>query len=279
MKEGEVVVGFAVAAGGDPAFGFQPGVGALDRPAMAGLPIARFGPSFLATPDLVSGLAGGDRFVRTAALADSRFDLALAQRLRERLGVVAAVCPQFGGPQRALEQRVDQRQQVSLLVFVAGGEPHLEREAVGVYGQVIAASWPAQERARDLLAPFFASTSDASTITRDQSSLLLPTSRCCSTTIASASNPRRDHSSKRRRQVSPLGNPSSRYGTSSQGVSVHNTYRIPSRQARAGYRHRPGERKRRGGSGSNGANCSHNSSETRHLSGFTRPTRRRRGPA
>jgi hypothetical protein len=60
-------------------------------------------------------------------------------------------------------------------------------------------------------------------------------------------------------------------------VSVNSTYRIPSRHARAEYRCRPGERKRRGGSGSNGANCSHNSSETRHFNGFTRP-RRRRGP-
>ena len=71
-------------------------------------------------------------------------------------------------------------------------------------------------------------------ITRDQSSLFAPASCRCKTTIASASNPRRDHSSNRRRHVSPLGTPSSRYGTSSQGVSVKSTYKTPSRHARAG---------------------------------------------
>ena len=190
--------------------------------------------------------------------------------------MVAAVGPDLAGPELALEQLVDQRQQVVALVVVAGREPDREREPVGVYGQVIAAPWPAQERARDLLAPFFASTNDASTITRDQSSLFAPASRSCKTTSASANSPRRDHSSNRRRHVSPLGNPSSLYGTSSHGVSVNNTYKIPSRHCRGEYRFRPGDRKRRGGSTSNGSNCTHNSSETRHFNGFTRPTRRRR---
>jgi len=97
-----------------------------------------------------------------------------------------------------------------LLVLIAGGESDRERAAVGVYGQVIAAPWFAQERARDLLAPFFAWTSEASTITRDQSSLSAPAKRCRRTAIAFCNNPRRDHSSSRRRQVSPLGKPSSR---------------------------------------------------------------------
>jgi len=34
VEEGEVVVGFAVVAGGDAAFCFQPGVGAFDREAV-----------------------------------------------------------------------------------------------------------------------------------------------------------------------------------------------------------------------------------------------------
>ena len=274
MKEREVVVGFAVAAGCDPAFGFQPGVCAFDRPAVTGLRVACFEAPFLAAPNLLGGLAGRDRFVRPAPLADLRLDFTLAQGLLETLGVVAAVGPDLLRPDLAFEQRVDQRQQMLLLVLVSGRKPHLERRPVGVYGQVIAAPWPAQERARDLLAPFFASTIDASTITRDQSSRFAPASRSCKTTSAPASNPRCAHSSKRRRHVSPLGNPSSRYGTSSHGVSVNNTYKIPSRQARAEYRQRPGDRKRRGGSGSSGANCSHNSSETRHFNAFARPNRR-----
>lgn len=72
---------------------------------------------------------------------------------------------------------IEERDQVAALVLVAGGEANLERVAVSVDREVVAASRPAQERARDLLAPFFASTSEASTITRDQSSL--SASRSC----------------------------------------------------------------------------------------------------
>jgi hypothetical protein len=112
-------------------------------------------------------------------------------------------------------------------------------------------------------------------ITRDQSSLPAPTSRSCKTTSASAKSPRCAHSSNLRLHVSPLGNPSSLYGTSSHGVSVNSTYKIPSKHCLGEYRFRPGDRKRRGGSTSNGSNSPHNSSETRHFNGLTRPTRRR----
>lgn len=78
MEEGEVVVGFAVAAGGDSAFGFQPGVGAFDRPAVACLWVAGFQPSFLASPDLAGRGALGDRLARAARSADPRLDLAFA---------------------------------------------------------------------------------------------------------------------------------------------------------------------------------------------------------
>jgi hypothetical protein len=87
----------------------------------------------------------------------------------------------------------------------------------------------APQRARDLRAPFFASTSEASTITRDQSSLSASTNCARSSVIACWNSPRLDHSSNRRRQVSPLGSPNSRYGTCNQGVSVYNTYKIPSK--------------------------------------------------
>ena len=145
-----------------------------------------------------------------AAFADPRLDLALAQRARKRGGVVAAVGPQLVGSDPARRERVNQRQQVASLVFVAGSEPHLKRCALRVYGEVVATSGTAAERARDLLAPFLASTSDASTITRDQSSLSEPARSVCNTTSARSSNPRPAHSSSRRRHVSPLGNPSSR---------------------------------------------------------------------
>ncbi len=109
VEEGEVVVGFAVATGGDPAFRFQPGVGAFDRPAVSGLRITGLEPAFLAAPDHAGGLGDWDRFVRQTSLADPRLDLALAECLFERSGVVAAVCPDLAGTDLALEQRVDQR--------------------------------------------------------------------------------------------------------------------------------------------------------------------------
>jgi hypothetical protein len=179
VEEGEVVVGFAVAAGGDPAVGFQPGVGAFDRPAVAGLGVAGLQPSLLAAPDLLHGGAGGDRLAGPAGLADPRLDLPLAQGLLERGRGIAAVCPQLARVDPLLGERVDEREQVPLLVLVAGRQTHRERRPVRVYDQVVAAAGRAAERARDLLAPFFASTSEASTITRDQSSLSASASCCC----------------------------------------------------------------------------------------------------
>ena len=231
MEEGEVVIGFVVAAGRDSSFGFQPGVGAFDGPAVARLVVAGLALSFSAAPDLAA--VGGGRLAALSPLADAGFDPAFADLVSERLGVVAAVGPDLVGADTALGECVQQRQQVSLFVLVAGREAQRQRRPVRVYGEVVAAAGPALERARDLVAPFFASTSEASTITRDQSSLSASASSSSSTAIAAGNKPRRDHSSKRRRHVSPLGSPNSRYGSSSHGVSVNKTYKIPSRQARA----------------------------------------------
>ena len=70
VEEGEVVVGFAVAAGRDPSFRFQPGVGSFDGPAVSCLRVTCFDPSFLAAPDLADDLARGDRLPGATALAD-----------------------------------------------------------------------------------------------------------------------------------------------------------------------------------------------------------------
>ena len=153
VEEGEVVVGFAVAAGCGAAFRFQPGVGALDRPAVAGVRVTCFGCAFLAAPDLASDLVGGGWLVGPAASAEPRFDRAVAEGLLERERVVATVGPHLAGDEAPPDQRVDERQQMAALVLVAGRQPHLKRNAVGVYGQVIAAPGLAQERARDLRAP------------------------------------------------------------------------------------------------------------------------------
>jgi hypothetical protein len=181
VDEGEVVVGFAIAAGRDSWFGFQPGVGAFDWPAVAGLRVGDFEPSLLPAPDFAYGGAVGDWVAGAAWLADPGFDLALAQRMFDRLGGVAAVGPELARPDPLREQLIDQRDQVALLVFVSGREADRERCPVGVYGEVVAAARRAAECARDLFAPFFASTSEASTISRDQSSRPASKSSACKT--------------------------------------------------------------------------------------------------
>lgn len=119
MQEGEVVVGFAVAAGGDAALGFQPGVGAFHGPAMAGLRIRGSQPAPPASPDCSGRRALWDRLALAPRPRDARFDLTLAQRLLERGGGIAAIGPQLLGVNAAPDQGVDQRQQMSSLVLVA----------------------------------------------------------------------------------------------------------------------------------------------------------------
>ena len=210
VEEGEVVVGFAVAPGRDPSSCFQPGVGALDGPAVAGLRVGDFEASLLSPPDFADRLPGRDRLASFARLADVGADLALGERLFVRVRGVAAVGPQFLRLPARLGEPVEQRQQEALLVLVAGSEQRFEREPAPLDDQVEAAAGCAPECARDLFAPFFASTSEASTITRDQSSLSASSSCVSRTRIACWNNPFPDHSSSRRRQVSPLGKPSSR---------------------------------------------------------------------
>jgi hypothetical protein len=134
VEEGEVVVGFAVAAGGDAAHCFEPGVGAFDGPAVACLWVACFDASLFAAPDLAASLSVWDRVAGAAWLADARLDPAFGESLLERPGGVAAVCPELVGVDTGGGELVEQRQQVAALVFVAGCEPDRERLAVCVDG-------------------------------------------------------------------------------------------------------------------------------------------------
>lgn len=134
MEEGEVVVGFAVAAGGDAAHCFEPGVGAFDGPAVAGLWVAGFEASLFAAPDFAALLSGWDRVACSPWLADARLDLPLCESLLERFGGVAAVCPELVGVDAGGGELVEQWQQVAAFVFVAGGEPDRERLAALVDG-------------------------------------------------------------------------------------------------------------------------------------------------
>lgn len=126
LQEGLVVFGFAVASGRDPASVSEPGVGAFDGPAVAGLGVWRLEDPFAATADLPYPCVCGDLFARPTAPADARLDPAFAQRLFELPGVVAAVGPQLTRSDPALGKRIKQRQQMAALVLVARREPHLK---------------------------------------------------------------------------------------------------------------------------------------------------------
>lgn len=132
MEEGEVVLGLAVAAGGDPALPFQPGVGALDRPAVAGLRVGRPQSSLGAAADLAHRRPGRDRLAAPARLRDAGLDPALAERLLELAAGVAAVGPQLLRADATPGEGVEEREQVPTLVLVAGGEADLEREPARV---------------------------------------------------------------------------------------------------------------------------------------------------
>jgi hypothetical protein len=134
LEEGEVVVGFAVVAGGDAAHRFQPGVGAFDRPAVACLRVGGACSSSASAPDGAGRCAGRDRLAGAAGLADPWFDAAFAERLFELARGVAAVGPQFVGLDLARGERVEEREQMLPLVFVAGGEPDFEWRPGGVDG-------------------------------------------------------------------------------------------------------------------------------------------------
>jgi hypothetical protein len=110
VEEGEVVVGFAVAAGADPSECFQPGVGAFDGPAVAGVGVGDFEASLLAAPDLAHGEVVGDRLAAFARLADVGADPALGQRLFVGVRGVAAVGPQLVWLDAGLGERVEQRE-------------------------------------------------------------------------------------------------------------------------------------------------------------------------
>ena len=134
MEEGEVVVGFAVAAGGDAAFGFQPGVGTFDGPALTGERVWGFRLALAAAPDLAPRRAGWEWVAGAAAFADPGFDLAGAQGVFELCGVVAAVGPELAGLDPATGECVQEREQVAAFVFVPGGQPDFERLPVAIDG-------------------------------------------------------------------------------------------------------------------------------------------------
>lgn len=80
MGEGEVELGSSFPAHGQSSVVVQPRVGSFDRPAVAGLSVAD---------------ASGSRL---SFARDARGDAALAERLAQPVGVIAAVGEQHAGP-------------------------------------------------------------------------------------------------------------------------------------------------------------------------------------
>ena len=194
LDDGEPVVGVSLPAGGDAAPVAQPAVGAFDRPTMSAERVARLQTLAIAADNGADDELGRRQFAFAAARADHRLELAQPQLRTQLAAVVAAVGPQLARADATGEQFVDKRQQLPAFVLVAGPDSERERDPSGVDDQVETAAWAAAERATDLAAPFFVSTSDASTIARDQS--LKPS--CSNSSCTRASNrsqtPARRHS-------------------------------------------------------------------------------------
>jgi len=192
LDHGEPVVGVAFPAGGDAPPVAQPAVGAFDRPAVAGVGVARAGPQPVGAADRRGAV--GDGIAGAAAAADHGLDAALTELLAELVRVVAAVGPQLARDDPARSKLINKRQQLPPLVLVAGADPDRKRRPAGLDDQVETAARAAAERAADLAAPFFVSTSEASAIARDQSTNPSRSNSSCSRTSSRSQTPARRHS-------------------------------------------------------------------------------------
>jgi len=101
---------------------------------VAPLRVGALRPPSPAPPDLAGRRAGRDRFAFSARPAYLRRDPAPAQLSLQLGRGIAAVCPQLGGAEPALEQLVDERQQVAPLVLVGRPDPDREGGAARVDG-------------------------------------------------------------------------------------------------------------------------------------------------
>jgi hypothetical protein len=130
---GEVDLAVGFGAGVESFEAAEPGVGAFDDPAVAGVRVACADVVFAAASFRLSGLlVVGGWVAGAAALADLRDDRPFEECLAQRVAAVAAVGPDRERPVAGRPDRVDQGEQVGAFVFVAGAEPDLERPAVRV---------------------------------------------------------------------------------------------------------------------------------------------------
>lgn len=204
--------------------------------------------------------------VRGALAGDDRQDPALAQFAAVGVGVVALISEEGVGSAAGSAQTagdwwdaVDQGEGLGDVVDVGRGGDDLERDAASVADQVVlAARLPAVDRRRTgVSSPFLARTWEPSTHALDHSSSPAAFSLASRMRCSRSKTPDCCQRSRRRQQVWPEPNPSSR-GSSCQAMSLYSTYRMPCRHSRSGTGRGPGAFSGQGGrSGSISAHTGH----------------------
>lgn len=162
---------------------------------------------------------------------------------------------------QVIQQRGEQRR----VVRVGGGQQDGKGDPEVVGGEVELAAGLAAVGGvcAGVAPPFVAHRLTESTLTRDQSRWPASPSASSRTRLSRSNTPARVHSVKRRQAVEALPQPSSRAGSSCQGVEVRAMNTTAAKQARSGIL-RPGPPlDRGGGGGSRGSTRRQSSSETR----------------
>jgi site-specific DNA recombinase len=199
-------------------------------------------------------------------------DVAVPTILPTVRGIIALVRVQLVGPpagasQGPLDRRdgVQHRRQRARVGAVGRAQAERERDPLPVDQQMLlAARLAAIRRIRaGNFAPLFAGTSRLSRQARDQSIWSAMPSWSSRTRCNCSQTPASVQSRRRRQQVTPQPQPISR-GSSSHGMPLCSTNRIPVRAARSGTRGRP-PLGLGGSGGSSGAITSHSSSLTSRL--------------
>src|SRR5262249_12498013 len=141
------------------------------------------------------------RLARPASAADLGGDAALADVVAERIAAVAAVGPELPREIALRDQFVEEGERMRAFVFVARSDPTPDGPAWSLDGEVVLGRGTASvyRATTGEIAPFFASISDASITTRDQSSLPAALSSRTNCRIAFSQAPLLIHSCRRRR--------------------------------------------------------------------------------
>ncbi len=205
------------------------------------------------------------------ALGDHGFDTALAQCATVLGGVVAAIGVDDAGllKRSATDtangwNRINGRQQLRDVVGVRASQDRDDRNAVGVYEDVVLGT--GSRAIRGVRASFSpaptARTDDESTAAYDRSIWSAARNLSSSNSCSWFHTPAFCQSLNRRQQVAPEPKPS-RVGKWFQRIPVLHTNRMPLRAARSDTHGRPGSLFARGfASGSNGSISIHSSSST-----------------